>query len=358
MSTEVKSTFMRHFLLLLLAWATACTTTHITPQEGTETGNPPVIDATLISLLVSEDALHVIGRPGAVSPGVEVEVVSVPSGASLRGQAAIDGSFDIVVNAPRADTFEVRAVQGTRSSSTVHVVRGAAVSQGSSQALSCVQREQLATAQIHAIGESADTSCARDEDCRLAPLGTQCSDACSGVPVSTAGAGEVQDARSAIESGLCKDFARDGCSFLVLPCVPPTSTNVGCRNQRCELIEPSPQASADCTSDFDVGSGDALTSVYWYYPQGGVCLPRTYGGLGGNANRYTSRAACEAACSRTGECPPNRVETEACVSPSPLAGCAETASACALVCSAQEQCVGDPIGNFCNRGFCESFSPE
>jgi hypothetical protein len=341
--------------------AAACTNTHEAPQGGTETGNPPVIDASLISLVVSQDEVHVRGERGAATPGAAIEVVSTLTHAVFNGRAAGDGSFDIQVDAPKTDTFEVRALSDGRSSETVHVVRGgASVGEGRQDELSCRQREQLASAQMIATSEGADTRCARDEDCVLAPLNTLCSDSCFDVPVSTAGAQELEEARGAIEYGLCDDFGVDGCTFLALPCVPPTSTSVGCRDQRCQLIEPSAQPSADCSSDFDGGPANAAMRVFWYSPQHRVCLPRTYGGAEGNGNRYQTLEACEAACASgpdAGECPPNRIERSVCVEPSPLAGCARMANACALVCSEAAHCDGDAIGPYCLESACQAFSP-
>jgi Kunitz/Bovine pancreatic trypsin inhibitor domain len=412
------------WVVALALSAAACTITHEAPQGGTETGNPPVIDAGLISLVVSQDEVHVRGAPGAATPDATIEATSALTGAVFRGQAAADGSFDIRVDTPITDSFEVRASQSGRDSNTVHVVRGgASVGEGTQDELSCKQREQLAGAQMAATSESADTRCTRDEDCALVPVNSPCSDACSDVPVSTAGALEIQRARDAIASGLCKDFRTDGCNVLVLPCVPPPSGNVGCRDQRCQLVEPEPQPTpescpaelptpgatcgvsatetceygfcvvdaryeatcvdgrwavnviscwnnqstplpipppADCSSQFDQGTGTMPVAVYWFHPRVGACLQRSYFGMGGNDNRYASYEACTAACKHTGECPPNRVVTEVCVEPGPVGGCLRTAPGCALLCAEPNAlCEDEGPGWWCTaRGFCDASSPE
>jgi hypothetical protein len=215
----------------------ACTTTH-EAQTGTETGNPPVIDARLISLVVSQDEVHVRGAPGAATPGATIEVVSTLTRAVFRGQAASDGSFDIVVDAPKTDSFELRAAQGAQSSSTVHVVRGgASVGEGRAQELSCTQRDELARAHMGATAGSADAQCERDEDCMLGRANTLCSDSCFDAPVSAAGANELAEARDAIESGLCKDFEADDCTKIALPCISPPGTTIGCRDRRCQWLD-------------------------------------------------------------------------------------------------------------------------
>jgi hypothetical protein len=353
-----QSTLPWSVVLSLALLAAACTNTHEAPQGGTETGNPPVIDASLIALVVSQDEVHVRGERGAATPGATIEIISTLTHAVFNGRAASDGSFDIQVDAPKTDSFEVRALSDGGSSDTVHVVRGgASVGEGRQDELSCRQREQLASAQMTATSEGADTRCARDEDCVLAPLNTLCNDSCFDVPVSTAGARELEEARSAIENGLCDDFAVDACTFLALPCVPPTSTSVGCRDQRCQLIQPAEQPSADCSSSFDPGTGTLNMPVYWYYPQAGVCLLSVYGGVGGNGNRYDTLEVCETACSRSGACPPNRIEANVCVEPGLAGGCGRMASACALACSETVQCASEAFGDACIDNMCQAVAP-
>ncbi|HMJ10721.1 MAG TPA: BPTI/Kunitz domain-containing protein [Polyangiaceae bacterium] len=45
-------------------------------------------------------------------------------------------------------------------------------------------------------------------------------------------------------------------------------------------------------------TGPCLASMLAYYhdAKSGVCIPFTYGGCGGNANRFATQAACQAAC--------------------------------------------------------------
>jgi hypothetical protein len=45
------------------------------------------------------------------------------------------------------------------------------------------------------------------------------------------------------------------------------------------------------------GPCDAAIPAWWHDPATGVCVPFTYGGCEGNANRFVSLDACQAACS-------------------------------------------------------------
>ncbi len=51
-----------------------------------------------------------------------------------------------------------------------------------------------------------------------------------------------------------------------------------------------------CTAPFEVGDCDAAFGVYWHNPATGRCEAKTWGGCGGNANRYETELDCEIAC--------------------------------------------------------------
>lgn len=343
----------------------ACTTTHMSPQEGTETGNPPVIDQALVALVVTADQVRIVGRAGAVRPGGStVQIVSALTGKTFESASRPDGSFDVLLDGSPLDTFAVRARKDAESSNTVFVVQGgAAVGTDDAQQLSCQQRQDLAAAQMNAVADGAHRRCRIDSDCTATSQATVCSESCATPFVSrVSGEPQLSEARAAIESGLCSDFAADGCSVLRLPCAP-SSEVPSCVNERCEGkkvdSDPSPTQSSACSAPFDTGQGLAYFPVYWYYPAGRVCLPRVYGGLGGNDNRYDTRAQCEASClpQVTTECPPNSVEREVCVAGGIAGGCSETARACAQVCGAVDECKDNEIGSWCHDGACDAFSP-
>ncbi|MGK3984913.1 BPTI/Kunitz domain-containing protein [Sorangium sp. So ce136] len=53
---------------------------------------------------------------------------------------------------------------------------------------------------------------------------------------------------------------------------------------------------ARCKLPREIGDCDAAIPSYWHDPSTGVCKPFTYGGCGGNENRFESLAACQEAC--------------------------------------------------------------
>ena len=106
-----------------------CTDSHgMVPPGSTETGNPPVIDTGSVALVVSENAVHVVGDPGAVTPPEgTVEITVVATGKKITGMVKPDGSFDVQVDGTLDDVFEVRVVHDGKSSEVITVMRGGAM---------------------------------------------------------------------------------------------------------------------------------------------------------------------------------------------------------------------------------------
>lgn len=354
-------------MLTALTFAFACSETHATPQEGTEMGIPPVLDSSLIALMVGADYVHMAGSEGAVTPGGSaVEITSVGTGKVFRGVSNADGSFDIVVGTGEYDSFEVRAVGGDKTSTAVTVDRGRArvepTMNESSHAQSCTELRAKAIDQVSIAASQADKSCTRDDDCLWQETATQCSDDCGRWIVSKAGSQSINQAVDVANEQLCGTFMSKGCIVTRPPCAP-TIEQLACISGQCQLQTNSSTPSmpstpsADCTSSFDAGRVNGFEVAYWYSSEVGVCLPRRYDGTARNGNHYATRAECETSCVKAppGACPPNRKRAEVCVLGADLVGCAERANVCAKVCSTGADCVGDPIGRVCHNGLCDSF---
>lgn len=65
--------------------------------------------------------------------------------------------------------------------------------------------------------------------------------------------------------------------------------SIACTTADC-AVDPA------CSLPFEVGMCDAAISVYWYNPETGACEEQSYGGCGGNANRYDTLDECVASC--------------------------------------------------------------
>lgn len=111
-----------------------------------------------------------------------------------------------------------------------------------------------------------------------------------------------------------------------------------------------------CSLPFEAGPCEAAIGVYAFVD--GACVPRTYGGCQGNGNRFSTLEECTAKCGgspASGECPPNRVSREICLSCGLAGGCAKTATTCALVCDADAgSAVCADAGFSCYQGVCQA----
>ncbi|HKP63540.1 MAG TPA: hypothetical protein VJV78_42690 [Polyangiales bacterium] len=230
-------------LLLLLG---ACNSAHV--QTSTETGNPPVIDASKISLVVSSDSVRIVGKPGAITPGgADVELAIVGSSQVESGPSNPDGSFDIALDASDSAVIEVRAEDGDKQSPSVYVTRGGAtVGSGQNSQLSCMQRTSLASQAIGNALTKADTSCITAADCKQVSNKTVCTDSCSDALVSSSAVAAIQSAVMSIDEGLCADFAADGCKVIAQPCVPPLNGPIACRAGKCVQVESPTQTCPSC----------------------------------------------------------------------------------------------------------------
>jgi hypothetical protein len=203
------------------------------PIDSTQTGNPPTIDSSRVALKVSDHDAHVTGDAGAVSPiGATIEVTNLTTGEVTKGKPAADGSFDLVVPGSPNDAFVVKAQAGGVASGAVYVVRGsAAVGDGAGGALSCDQRDQLAGELLTRVGSGANASCGVDSDCHAVLEVASCHDRCQYAIVSQAGQRELEAASQSLDTGLCADYAKDGCKNVLLPCVAPPP--VMCSSGQC-----------------------------------------------------------------------------------------------------------------------------
>jgi hypothetical protein len=222
---------------VLPLWACFITRDEVHGHDSTETGNPPAIDKSLVSLVVVDGEVHVKGEQGAASDASEVEVKVLGSDDATRGPVDEDGAFDVQVDgATLNDAFEVRALgDGERSAPVFVTPEVAATGEGDGGQLSCEQRTELAYPPIARIAAEADTSCASDDDCVYASLDTVCRVSCLDIAVSRAGQTEVEAVTRAVDVGVCGTFAEDGCARLQPPCPSgPMDRTLVCLQGQCQ----------------------------------------------------------------------------------------------------------------------------
>jgi hypothetical protein len=123
-------------------------------------------------------------------------------------------------------------------------------------------------------------------------------------------------------------------------CTPgERSGDLLCTSGGCYAPAPAGDGGSDaggaavCQLPFEAGVCDAFFHVYAFVD--GACVQRTYGGCGGNGNRFSTLEECMATCAGQplpGGCPPNRIPREICLACGPAGGCSQRAKVCALVC--------------------------
>jgi hypothetical protein len=113
--------------------------------------------------------------------------------------------------------------------------------------LSCERETQIATDQLLAQLDAADDACSRDSDCVGVSIGSVCTDGCSGGYVSKAGKAEFERAVSAVEHGICADFAERGCHYIPSGC-PLQGGAIACVHGHCTLDDSTTTSNAGALS--------------------------------------------------------------------------------------------------------------
>lgn len=170
---------------------------------------------------------------------------------------------------------------------------------GGSSALTCKEREAMASRAVSDALRAADLSCEVDEDCERISIDTRCHAACGGL-VGPEGKTSVQAVIADQNAGICATFERDGCRVIIPPCVPPQP--IACIAGVCsedDGTQPEP----------DAGTPDSGTP-----PEPG-CLSAAIGwGLDGGFVAYRDQFALEPCAEFSAERMPGRSpgDPEAC----------------------------------------------
>jgi hypothetical protein len=338
---------------LLASLAPACSSEHPDALFGTETGNAPLwLDPTRITVTNEPDGAHIVGAPGAASPGGASIVVSANGVEVARTQARADGSFDLALGADADGTYSVRAELGSRQSSSTEVALSKSADGGSSSAkpsaLSCDAQSAALVDELARLGAATDRSCSVDADCRYAELRADCAASCDALGYSIAGADALRQSLDALTLARCPTLAASGCNVELPTCQTVVGT-LRCKDAECAYVE---EPSAACDLPFDPGNGNGSSLVYWYDASTLTCLPRAFSGQGGNANRFATPDACAVSCFSPTICSKpdlGRTANNVCTLLDPKGACAirQTVS-CAHFCTSNEYCNGSTVGPVCN----------
>lgn len=208
------------------------------------------------------------------------------------------------------------------------------------------------------VGEQAVGRCSTLEDC---PPGFDCTSAgdCSPKQALCSSTGALCDLVPPPDCSY--GYARSYSNDCYGPCVPVTRCGCDsnadcpagtvCDAQVGQCQQPLPwQPPNECALPFEAGECDAAFPVFAFVD--GACRAATYGGCGGNANRFYSLETCMAVCEGSpvpNPCPADRFERIACIECGPADECAEWATVCVEPCALAEDC---SPGMICADGAC------
>jgi hypothetical protein len=261
-------------LCWVACWVGACSTAH-KPIDSTQTGNPPVIDSTRLELVMASDEVRITGQPGAVTPAdALLKITNLTSGAVTQVDVAPDGSFDVQVSGAPDDAFAVQASDGTGTSNSVYVTRGAAALTGGS-AKTCDQRQQLIMSLLDHAASSAAVGCSKDSECLAVAEATHCYFVCGYAAVANGGQQSFATTLDTIDSAICAQYMQDGCPSSTASCVgiPPVACLAGqcvtmpilsCAEREAQAVAQLGATVAQlndlsCIRDSDCGFGSQTT---------------------------------------------------------------------------------------------------
>lgn len=137
----------------------------------------------------------------------------------------------------------------------------------------------------------------------------------------------------ALLSSIVPDDGSTVCAIFLLPVV---------------FLDVSSSISDGCTLPFEAGDCDAAIPVYAYID--GICQAQSWGGCGGNANKFQTLEACQAAC--TSGCPAGEVKRVHCTMCGPTDACVEQQNICFRTCTMDAECATSSSFAVCVNQVC------
>ena len=146
--------------------------------------------------------------------------------------------------------------------------------------------------------------------------------------------------------GACVEISACGCDSAA-QC--PDGSACDAETARCSPTWTQPTL---CALPFETGDCDAAIPVFTY--DDGACVGATYGGCGGNANRFATQAECLQTC--TGSpiaegCAEGEEPQNVCLECGPV-GCGKMRTMCPRACDTAEDCAG--LSDACTGGLCRA----
>lgn len=220
--------------------------------DGTETGNPPVIDSLKLYLERDANGVRVVGAPGAITPGgARLTIRNVSTGESIEASASADGSLNVLIAGAPGDEYEVVASSGGQTLGLTLSFLDIALRQDLA-GVSCPALETALIETLSTTYSSADASCRVDADCAYVGWGMEeCYYECGETLLSVSGgvaaraSAEERTASVCVALRNCDRPAASSCGggrpFEVLECI----------EGQCKATDPGTLSCADLLDKAD-----------------------------------------------------------------------------------------------------------
>ena len=231
-------------------------------EPGTETGNPPGVEARRLHIVLRDSGVEVVGDAGAVSPGARVRVTNTSSGEQAEATARADGSVSVIVPGSLEDEYDVTVSNGGGS----QTVRVSAASNGDSNgtadsdlgSASCEALENTLGQRIADGFSSGNTACRVDDDCVFQGWGAGCYFQCGGSFLSVNGAALAQMAVEEDTAPVCSELESRCTRQPASSCPPPTTTTPECANGVCQGLDLSGFSCEELSNSAAARLGDLI----------------------------------------------------------------------------------------------------
>lgn len=201
---------------------------------GTETGNPPRLEQKKLFLLASAQGVELVGEAGAVTPGANVSITNLSTGAGAETVALTDGSVDVFVAGSLDDEYEVTATSPEGTTTSARLTPSASGGGNPLAKLSCEALDQSIRQRVAGVLRSTDRSCSIDSDCRSWSLTTCGSGFCESWDIRAATVDGLALQIEQEASALCSQ--RNRCDFDVVPCAVGFEVP-DCQNGVCQHLD-------------------------------------------------------------------------------------------------------------------------
>jgi len=237
-------------------------------EPGTETGNPPVVEQQRLHIVLRDTGVEVVGDPGAVSPGVSVQVTNRRTGDHAEATARADGSISVSVPGSLQDEYEVTVSNGagsqtvrvtaadgdnesdptatngtatngtaTNGTATNGTATSSMVSDSELASASCNTLENALAQRVASAFSNADSACRTDSDCVYTSWGAACYYQCGSSFSSVNGANSAQAQALRDTAPVCSELASRCLRQPPSSCPPGTTTTPECANGVCRGLE-------------------------------------------------------------------------------------------------------------------------